>query len=88
MWQRVAANVGREPNLLGYEIVNEPFGATNLYKHPANFVFPGQSNNKVLIHAYKRVYEAIRKYDPINLIFYEPSIFDFVGGGFYETIGD
>lgn len=87
MWQRVAAYVGRQPNLLGYEIMNEPLGA-NLYKNPADFALPGQSNNKYLLPAYKKVYEAIRKYDPINLIFYQPSIFDVFGGGFYETIGD
>lgn len=30
---------------------------------------------------------AIRKIDPINMIFYEPSVLDALGGGFYESLG-
>ena len=37
---------------------------------------------------YEKAYQAIREVDPINLIFYEPSILDPIGGGFYETLGD
>lgn len=59
-----------------------------MYKHPGDFIIPGQSNNKYLLPAYKKIYEAIRRYDPVNLIFYEPSTFDFFSGGFYETIGN
>lgn len=58
-----------------------------MYHHPANFILPGQSNDKYLMPAYKTIYEAIRKYDPINLVFYEPSTFDALSGGFSETIG-
>lgn len=66
--------------------MNEPIGA-NIYRSLPDALLPGQSNNKFLYPAYKKVYEGIRKYDPINLIFYEPSIIDVFGGGFYETIG-
>jgi hypothetical protein len=48
---------------------------------------PGRANNKYLLPAYSRIYEGIRKYDPLNLIFYEPSVTDILGGGFYESIG-
>ena len=82
MWQVVAAYVGKEPNLLGYEILNEPIGA-NLYRSPADVLLPGQSNNKFLLPAYKKIYAGIRKYDPVNLIFYEPSTVDVLAGGFY-----
>lgn len=48
---------------------------------------PGWSNNKFLLPAYTKIYEGIRQFDPVNLIFYEPSTTDILAGGFYETIG-
>ena len=45
------------------------------------------SNNKFLWPAYQKIYSSIRKYDKINLIYYEPSVIDVFGGGFYETLG-
>lgn len=68
--------------MLGYEILNEPIGA-NFYRSPADTLLPGQSNNKFLLPAYKKIYEGIRQYDPVNLIFYEPSVIDVFAGGFY-----
>lgn len=45
-----------EPNLVGYEVLNEPFGG-NLYKSPSRFLV---ANNKFLIPFYKKVYAKIR----------------------------
>ena len=59
MWQQVAAYMAREPNLLGYEIVNEPMGA-NFYRSPTDSLLPGVSNNKFLLPAYEKVYRKIR----------------------------
>jgi aryl-phospho-beta-D-glucosidase BglC (GH1 family) len=86
MWQKVAAYLCREPNLLGYELINEPIGA-NLYHSIPDVIVPGQANNKYLLPAYTKIYNAIRTQDPTNLIFYEPSTTDIFSGGFYETIG-
>lgn len=86
VWETVSAYLSNEPNLIGYEFINEPAG-TNLYTDPAGFLMPGQANNKYLLPAYKRLYKAIRKNDPDNLIFFEPSIFDVFAGGFYDTPG-
>lgn len=69
MWQRVAAYLGKEPNLLGYEILNEPIGA-NWYRSVPDVIYPGRSNNKFLLPAYSKIYEGIRKFDKLNLIFY------------------
>jgi len=69
MWKTVAAYMSREPNLLGYEIVNEPIGA-NAYKHPFETITPGVSNNKYLLEAYKQVYRSIREVDNEHLIFF------------------
>lgn len=59
MWQIVAAYMYNQPNIIGYEILNEPIGA-NAYKNAADVLQPGVSNNKLLISAYKKIYSAIR----------------------------
>ena len=59
MWQIVASYMQDEPNIIGYELINEPIGA-NGYKNVANAVQPGVSNNKFLLPAYKKIYKAIR----------------------------
>jgi aryl-phospho-beta-D-glucosidase BglC (GH1 family) len=63
MWQRVASYIGKEPNLLGYEMINEPIGS-NAYRSIPDTLFPGRSNNKFLFPAYTKIYEGIRSYDP------------------------
>ena len=58
-----------EPNIIGYEILNEPIGA-NAYKSVADALQPGVSNNKHMLSAYKRIYQTIRKDDKNTLFFF------------------
>lgn len=85
MWQKVAESVKDEPNLLGYEMLNEPVGG-NIYKNPFDAFFPTLANQKYLFPGYEKIYKGIRSIDKNNLIFYEPGVFD-IYGGFSETIG-
>ena len=48
---------------------------------------PGVSNNKYMLAAYKKIYQAIRTVDPNTIIFFEPSVLDFLSEGFFETPG-
>lgn len=54
-----------------------------MYRSPSDTFLPGVSNNKFLRPAYEKIYQAIRKVDKINLVFYEPSILDPIGAGFF-----
>jgi len=54
---------------LGYEFLNEPVGA-DVYKNPADMLLPGQSNNKYLLPAYRKIVKAIRKHDKKTPIFF------------------
>jgi aryl-phospho-beta-D-glucosidase BglC (GH1 family) len=78
--------MSEEPNLLGYEFINEPMGY-DAYVSPGDTLLPGSVNNKYLLPAYKRIYQAIRKNDKKGLIFFEPSTVDIFGGSFFETPG-
>jgi len=53
----------------------------------ADVIQPGVSNNKFLLGAYKKIYQSIRSIDQKTLIFFEPSILDFLSEGFFETPG-
>jgi aryl-phospho-beta-D-glucosidase BglC (GH1 family) len=82
MWEIVATYMSNEPNIIGYDILNEPIGA-NAYKNVADVIQPGVSNNKYMLAAYRRIYKAIRSVDPKTLFFFEPSILDFLSEGFF-----
>jgi endoglycosylceramidase len=85
-WETVAAYMSEEPNLLGYEFINEPLGY-DVYLNPADSLLPGAVNDKYLLPAYRRIYQAIRKNDRRALLFFEPSTVDIFGGSFFETPG-
>ena len=56
LWARVAARYRNRPEVAGYDLLNEPMGATN-----ADQVYAVQD----------RIYRAIRAVDPRHLIFFE-----------------
>jgi endoglycosylceramidase len=68
-WEKVAEYFANE-TVLGYEIINEPFG-TSLYTSLKEFLIPGITNNKYLIPFYRKVHKSIRKHDNRTILFYE-----------------
>lgn len=69
-WSIVAKIFSNKKNILGYELLNEPW-AGNVYANPL-LLLPGVAGAKNLLKLYDRTYETIRKYDKNTLIFYEP----------------
>ncbi len=70
MWQAVAEYFKGNPNVAGYEIMNEPWAGTNwlgsLFGNP---YFEGQQ----LTPFYNQVDAAIRSVDPNKTVFFEPT---------------
>ena len=67
MWQHVAAEVGGYDNVIGYEILNQPWlGAINKNKM---LLFDGGDKN--LLPFYQLVHEKIRQVDKESIIFFE-----------------
>ena len=68
-WQEVARRVGKNPYILGYDIMNEPYGGD--IPNDA-----GQFENGYLKPFYQGAIASIREVDPDAIGFVEPSIMD------------
>jgi endoglycosylceramidase len=69
-WVKVASTFKNSSNVIGYELINEPW-AGDIYKHPS-LIVPGNPGRYNLMPMYDRLNAAIRKVDNTTLIFYEP----------------
>ncbi|WP_067487130.1 cellulase family glycosylhydrolase [Actinomadura hibisca] len=63
MWRHVAARFAKDPAVLGYDLMNEPFGGTRQF---------GFFEKPTLTPFYQRIVNAIREVDRDNWIFFEP----------------
>ncbi|CAF2690929.1 unnamed protein product [Rotaria sp. Silwood2] len=69
-WRLIATTFGHYTNILGYELINEPW-AGNYLADPA-LLLPGIAGSKNLQPFYDKLANAIRSVDDKTLIFYEP----------------
>lgn len=68
-WNKVASSF-KDRDILGYEIINEPW-AGNIYKDPS-LLLPGNAGSKNLQPFYDDIQVYIRDADPDHIVFYEP----------------
>jgi endoglycosylceramidase len=69
-WVKIAQTFGSYSNVLGYELINEPwFG--DIYENPS-LLSPGIAGSQNLLPVYTQLNQAIRTVDNQTLIFYEP----------------
>lgn len=73
-------------NLLGYEIINEPFGVSP-HNYVIDSIIPGRVNSKYMYPFYKKVADRIWANHPDTLVFYEPIFHDLFSGGFSNNLG-
>lgn len=72
------------PNVIGYDLLNEPFPG-NVYRKPLDFI-PTYANRKIL-EFYRFLHEEIRKYDQNKLLFIEPVTWTSITTGFTTIPG-
>eukprot|EP00756_Hemistasia_phaeocysticola_P023144 Hpha_TRINITY_DN15873_c1_g2::TRINITY_DN15873_c1_g2_i1::g.189773::m.189773/K05991/E3.2.1.123; endoglycosylceramidase len=90
-WEESAKRWAGDTNVLGLELINEPF-AGDVYADPLLFL-PGVAGKKNLQPLYDAVQEAIRRHDTEHVIFYEPVTWGMifkgkvVGSGFTHVPG-
>lgn len=69
-WAKVASIFKDSSNILGYELINEPW-AGDIYSRPY-LLEPGNAGRMNLMPIYNKINKAIRNVDRQTLIFYEP----------------
>ena len=85
-WGRVTQRYKNQTNLLGYELINEPF-AGNIYRNP-ELMIPGFADRINLQPFYDNLNSVIRTQDPNALIWFESTTWDdFVPMGFEHPPG-
>ncbi len=84
-WLAVAQRFANNSNVLGYELLNEPW-AGDIFKDPS-LVIPGEADRKNLAPFYTLLHNTIRQVDNEHIIFFEPGAWrgwgveGWVGGG-------
>ncbi|TPX47622.1 hypothetical protein SeMB42_g00399 [Synchytrium endobioticum] len=84
-WQTVATELKEFRNILGYDLINEPFAGA-IYRNPALLV-PGAADRINLQPFYNSISEAIRQVDQQSIIFFESVTWDNLVVGFSDTPG-
>ena len=69
-WTEVATRFKANPNVIGYDILNEPWPA-NMYKDAMLFFHPRKFDKKVLFPVSQRAHEVVRAVDDKKAIFFE-----------------
>jgi endoglycosylceramidase len=77
-YKKVASSL-KNKDLLGYEIINEPW-AGNIYSQPS-LLLPGVAGSQNLLPFYDIISEEIRSIDDSHLIFYEPVTWGMIFNG-------
>ncbi|KAJ3207915.1 hypothetical protein HDU67_007131 [Dinochytrium kinnereticum] len=84
-WRKVAEEFSSFPNILGYDIINEPF-AGQVFEIPSLLV-PGVADRTNIQKLNKAAGDAIREVDQRNLIMYEGVTWDNFITGFTDVPG-
>jgi len=84
-WKAVATRFVDSPNVLGYELLNEPW-LGDIYTYP-NLLLPKQTEQKYLEPMYQHIHEAIREVDDRKIIFFEGVTIDYWASGFSQVPG-
>lgn len=78
-WYEVARTFAGNDNVLGYELINEPFTG-DTYESP-ELLIPGVADKRNLWPLYQRAHNAIRRVDNETIIFFERTTLNVVGTG-------
>lgn len=84
-WQFMAKQFRNYTNLLGYEILNEPF-AGDIFYNP-RLLLPSVADVENLMPMYHKVSKAIREVDTDTLVFFEPVTWSDFGAHFPTVPG-
>ena len=82
-WSKVALEFRNETNIIGYELINEPWPG-DIYNNPLR-LYPQYANRYNLQNFYQKLAQSIRIYDNNTLIFFPPVTWSNNNLGFTEA---
>jgi endoglycosylceramidase len=85
MWVMIAKEFKQYPNVLGYELINEPF-AGDVYYQP-DLLLPYVAHNRNFLPAYDKITNRIKEVDNETLIFFEGVVWADFGTHFKRVPG-
>ena len=85
-WEAVATRFSKKENVLGYELINEPW-AGDIYESPKRLLEPGYTEKQYLQPLYEYLHGIIRKVDDEKIIFFEGLTIDYWQNGFTQGPG-
>ncbi|KAN0030386.1 hypothetical protein ACTA71_010151 [Dictyostelium dimigraforme] len=74
-WRQVVGTFKGYDTILGYEIINEPWGG-DIYQNPEYLLKLGYADSKNLLPLYQAVNQAIRELDDQHCVYYEKALTD------------
>ena len=86
MWKFIANHFKNHKHVLGYELINEPWGG-DIFENPLFLLNPHLGDLKNLQPLYEKLNQAIRSVDDKHIIFFEPSVNNVFETGFTEQPG-
>lgn len=84
-WKTVATHFSTAENVLGYELMNEPW-AGDVYEDPKRLL-PQVTEKQYLAPLYEYLHKAIREADDEKIIFFEGLTIDYWPNGFQQGPG-
>jgi len=84
-WQKVASRFSETKNVLGYELINEPW-LGDIYRNK-DLLLPQQTEKRYLQPMYDYVSKSIREVDENKIIFFEGVTIDYWPSGFSSVPG-
>jgi endoglycosylceramidase len=84
-WKKLAVTFKSSPNVLGYDLMNEPW-CGDIFLDPS-LVIPGKADKKNLEPMYNKVAAAIREVDTSHMVFFDSVTWDDFSVGFTQVPG-
>ena len=85
LWGQIADYMKDEQNVIGYELINEPFFG-DIFNDP-NLAISGVTDAQWLAPLYEKANAQIRAVDNDTIVFFEPSVYDTLVIGFTQGPG-
>lgn len=73
-WQKVSSRFAANPNVVGFDPINEPCIGFTSFANALNTIWPGNMDREILAPMYTRIFEKIKAASPDAVMMFEPPV--------------